>query len=106
MLAAVIPFPREEVTPPVTKTYFATEQTSGGFSNAIEDAVPGQPDSVRLYQFRTNRVGTNVTLSASARAPRRLSSVAARWLGTLALIAAAASASAGGTLAVYAPAQT
>src|SRR5690242_5479938 len=42
MLAAVIPFPREEVTPPVTKTYFATEQTSGGFSNAIENRVPGQ----------------------------------------------------------------
>ena len=31
MLAAVIPFPREEVTPPVTKTYFATDQDLRGF---------------------------------------------------------------------------
>src|SRR4029078_12973439 len=31
MLAAVMPFPREEVTPPVTKTYFATAQVLRGF---------------------------------------------------------------------------
>ena len=35
MLAAVMPLPREEVTPPVTKTYFAMGRSSGGFSNAI-----------------------------------------------------------------------
>src|SRR5215210_137150 len=34
-LAAVMPLPREEVTPPVTKTYFAMGGTSGGFSDAI-----------------------------------------------------------------------
>jgi hypothetical protein len=31
MLAAVMPFPSEEVTPPVTKTYFATGQILRGF---------------------------------------------------------------------------
>src|SRR4029079_6400284 len=45
MLAAVMPFPREEVTPPVTKTYFATVRSSGGFSNAIEVDPRRQPDS-------------------------------------------------------------
>jgi hypothetical protein len=30
--------PSEEVTPPVTKTYFAMGRTSGGFSNATESA--------------------------------------------------------------------
>src|SRR5687767_13664809 len=37
MLAAVMPLPSEEVTPPVTKTYFDTGQgPPGGFSNAID----------------------------------------------------------------------
>ena len=31
MLAAVMPLPSEEVTPPVTKTYFATGQILRGF---------------------------------------------------------------------------
>jgi hypothetical protein len=31
MLAAVMPFPSEEVTPPVTKTYFATAEHLRGF---------------------------------------------------------------------------
>jgi hypothetical protein len=31
MLAAVMPLPSEEVTPPVTKTYFAMGGSSGGF---------------------------------------------------------------------------
>ena len=31
MLAAVMPLPSEEVTPPVTKTYFATGQVLRGF---------------------------------------------------------------------------
>src|SRR6188472_1316802 len=30
-LAAVMPLPREEVTPPVTKTYFAMDQVLRGF---------------------------------------------------------------------------
>src|SRR4029077_14640503 len=42
MLAAVMPFPREEVTPPVTKTYFDTGQDLRGFSNAIGKPVRGQ----------------------------------------------------------------
>src|SRR6188472_2853837 len=44
-LAAVMPLPREEVTPPVTKTYFAMGQVLRGFSHAIEIGAPGQPDS-------------------------------------------------------------
>src|SRR6476659_8377674 len=36
MLAAVMPLPSEEVTPPVTKTYFAMDRSSGGFSDATE----------------------------------------------------------------------
>jgi hypothetical protein len=31
MLAAVMPLPSEEVTPPVTKTYFATVKVLRGF---------------------------------------------------------------------------
>jgi hypothetical protein len=38
MLAAVIPLPRELVTPPVTKTYFAIAlSSSGGFSNSTDE---------------------------------------------------------------------
>src|SRR5215203_1234421 len=44
-LAAVMPLPREEVTPPVTKTYFAMGQVLRGFSHAIEIGAPGQPES-------------------------------------------------------------
>src|SRR4051794_35745217 len=44
MLAAVMPFPSEEVTPPVTKTYFAMGRASGGFSNAIDSAPPSRID--------------------------------------------------------------
>src|SRR5438105_14362494 len=31
--AAVMPLPREETTPPVTKTYFDIDDLQGGFSN-------------------------------------------------------------------------
>src|SRR5215211_6641929 len=44
-LAAVMPLPREEVTPPVTKTYFAMGQVLRGFSHASESGGRGQPDS-------------------------------------------------------------
>src|SRR3954453_14456380 len=44
MLAAVMPFPSEEVTPPVTKTYFAMGRASGGFSNAIDWRGPSRID--------------------------------------------------------------
>src|SRR3977135_2910908 len=40
MLAAVMPLPSEEVTPPVTKTYFAIGRASGGFSNATGKPGP------------------------------------------------------------------
>src|SRR5690242_9021626 len=40
MLAAVIPFPREEVTPPVTKTYFATDQDLRGFFECYRSRPP------------------------------------------------------------------
>src|SRR4051812_17495710 len=40
MLAAVMPFPREEVTPPVTKTYFATGQVLRGFFECYRKVVP------------------------------------------------------------------
>src|SRR5437763_16076808 len=33
--AAVIPFPSDETTPPVTKTYFGNLDSSGGFSKVI-----------------------------------------------------------------------
>ena len=44
MLAAVMPLPSEEVTPPVTKTYFAMGRVLRGFSDAIGRRVPGQPE--------------------------------------------------------------
>src|SRR4051812_18663067 len=44
MLAAVIPFPREEVTPPVTKTYFATDQDLRGFFQCYRNRVPGDKE--------------------------------------------------------------
>src|SRR5664280_2998650 len=44
-LAAVMPLPREEVTPPVTKTYFAIARfSSGGFSNDRDGR--GSPQTV------------------------------------------------------------
>src|ERR1035437_5063719 len=42
-LAAVMPLPREEVTPPVTKTYFAIARfSSGGFSNSNDERASPQ----------------------------------------------------------------
>src|SRR4029077_16781407 len=46
MLAAVMPFPREEVTPPVTKTYFDTGQDLRGFFQCYRKTRP-----------RSNRIG-------------------------------------------------
>src|SRR5476649_1364968 len=42
MLAAVMPLPSEEVTPPVTKTYFAMDGSSGVFPMLPEDAFRGK----------------------------------------------------------------
>src|ERR1035437_3246265 len=41
MLAAVMPFPREEVTPPVTKTYFAMGRAPPGFFRCYRKAADG-----------------------------------------------------------------
>src|SRR4026208_2023898 len=45
-LAAVMPLPNEEVTPPVTKTYFAMGRVLRGFfecyRTAVDDANPSQ----------------------------------------------------------------
>src|SRR3954463_2578840 len=46
MLAAVMPLPSEEVTPPVTKTYFAMDQVLRGFSDAIENGPRRQGEHV------------------------------------------------------------
>src|SRR6187402_3266294 len=40
-LAAVMPLPREEVTPPVTKTYFAMDQVLRGFFECYRK-TPGE----------------------------------------------------------------
>src|SRR5450755_4302281 len=42
-LAAVMPVPSEEVTPPVTKTYFAMGRVLRGFSNGTGSRPSGQP---------------------------------------------------------------
>src|SRR5260370_556988 len=48
MDAAVMPLPREETTPPVTKTYFDIDDLQGGFSN-----LTGEGDRLNLYlRFR------------------------------------------------------
>src|SRR3954451_4580461 len=46
-LAAVMPLPREEVTPPVTKTYFAMGRVLRGFSHATESGCAGQSGIAR-----------------------------------------------------------
>jgi len=68
MLAAVMPFPREEVTPPVTKTYFATGQVLRGFSNAIGSARRGQPGVLVRY-VRYTSMPTEARYSAGVRWP-------------------------------------
>src|SRR5256885_5494696 len=42
--AAVMPLPREETTPPVTKTYFDIDDLQGGFSNVTGVGVLLNPD--------------------------------------------------------------
>jgi hypothetical protein len=39
MLAAVMPLPSEEVTPPVTKTYFAMGQVLRGFFECYRNTL-------------------------------------------------------------------
>src|SRR5450759_1058877 len=56
MLAAVMPLPREEVTPPVTKTYFAMDRILRGFFRC----------------YRKMAFGATTTAAASGpRQPRR-----------------------------------
>src|SRR4029079_12164069 len=40
MLAAVMPLPSDDVTPPVTKTYFATGQVLRGFFRCYRNGPP------------------------------------------------------------------
>src|SRR6187549_1076874 len=47
MLAAVMPLPSDDVTPPVTKTYFATGQVLRGFFRCYLDPDRG---AIRLGQ--------------------------------------------------------
>src|SRR3954452_12285008 len=71
MLAAVMPFPSEEVTPPVTKTYFAMGRASGGFSNATDSGPP-----------KSNRSGPHGVGRGSGREPLTPSSVTAPDVGS------------------------
>src|SRR6266576_2002744 len=74
-LAAVMPLPREEVTPPVTKTYFAMVRTSGGFSNAIEKSLRGQAVSASGRPL-PSRPATQGSISHAP--PRRIRGTAER----------------------------
>ena len=53
MLAAVMPLPSEEVTPPVTKTYFDIGLRLRGFFECYRKTAPGVES---VYSF-----GTSVT---------------------------------------------
>src|SRR6186997_1549306 len=50
-LAAVMPLPREEVTPPVTKTYFAMDQVLRGFFEWYRK-TPGESNHGRPVRAR------------------------------------------------------
>src|SRR6185503_17220377 len=56
MLAAVIPFPSDEVTPPVTKTYFDIGRAPPGVFRMLPKTAPtgngGGPDGERPPDFR------------------------------------------------------
>src|SRR5437867_5732236 len=54
--AAVMPFPSEEVTPPVTNTNFGTGADLRGFSNDTGGLV--EPEGQRVEQDETRPVGT------------------------------------------------
>src|SRR5215212_1382569 len=87
MLAAVIPFPREEVTPPVTKTYFATDQDLRGFFECYRndpaearrsrlcgwELVSARPPraSVRSGVVGAAIFGVSQAVGPASRAPRR-----------------------------------
>src|SRR5512142_278595 len=58
MLAAVMPLPREEVTPPVTKTYFAMGRSSGVFPMIPDRSRAGQPPAGRAEEWAAARRGT------------------------------------------------
>src|SRR6266508_5305074 len=48
MLAAVMPFPSEEVTPPVTKTYFAMGSDPPGVFLMLSERAPGGKTTGRV----------------------------------------------------------
>src|SRR5690242_10939879 len=51
--AAVMPLPREETTPPVTKTYFDIDDLQGGFMDSTGERMRGNPD--RFLYARAGR---------------------------------------------------
>src|SRR5712692_7134292 len=51
--AAVMPFPREEVTPPVTNTNFGTGADLRGFSNDTGALVEAERERVEDHEART-----------------------------------------------------
>src|SRR5438552_14987214 len=68
MLAAVMPFPREEVTPPVTKTYFAMGRILRGFFECYRKSPSGANRTGRPPPGRPQR-RHNVATYASAFGP-------------------------------------
>src|SRR4051812_889311 len=63
-LAAVMPLPREEVTPPVTKTYFAMGQVLRGFFQCYRKPRPAS--NRRVVVAHWNMTGDD----ANAKVPR------------------------------------
>src|SRR5205809_3575630 len=65
-LAAVMPLPREEVTPPVTKTYFAMGQDLRGFFECYRKVAP---EARRITPARRQPDSRCDSDSRSARSP-------------------------------------
>src|SRR3954465_8763121 len=66
-LAAVMPLPREEVTPPVTKTYFAMGRVLRGFFECYRNGPP-EASAVRT---RGALVRASITVYQASRARDR-----------------------------------
>src|SRR5262245_42042236 len=69
MLAAVMPFPREEVTPPVTKTYVATGQVLRGFFQCYRTGPPEARREAPFRAYRERGGGTCVRRTQATRLP-------------------------------------
>src|SRR5262245_19515307 len=83
MLAAVMPLPREEVTPPVTKTYFDTGQVLRGVfechGNPSPDANRTRPDPRPDRAWSTSKWAAE--RGAELRHDRRVAAVVNREVG-------------------------